>query len=314
MKFRIFAASVLLVAGSISSAALAQDLRFGSGQQGSQNYGVNAALAQVIGANTDLNVTVQSFGGATAFVPLINAGELDIAALVTPDAGDAIRGNGPFKGMAQDNIALVAALLPSPVGLMVRADSGIESISDLKGKRMAWGVPAQASLLPYFEGALANGGLTPDDVTTVPVSSVRTGVQALVNGDVDATLFALRAGAVVEADSALGGIAWLPFDDSPEAVERMNAVAPEAYIYDVAADAGVVGAPGPFKTMAYDYVLVARKDLDPEVVSKIATMIKTDTAAIAASNPILGAMSQASVSRVYTKLPYHDGAQVSETE
>ncbi|AQZ49510.1 TAXI family TRAP transporter solute-binding subunit [Martelella mediterranea] len=314
MKFRTFAAGVLLAACSFGSAALAQDLRFGSGQQGSQNYGVNAALAQAIGTNTDMDVTVQSFGGATAFVPLINAGELDIAALVTPDAGDAIRGNGPFKGMAQDNIALVAALLPSPVGLMVRADSGIETIADLKGKRMAWGVPAQASLLPYFEGALANGGLTPDDVTTVPVSSVRTGVEALVNGDVDATLFALRAGAVVEADSALGGIAWLPFDDSPEAVERMNAVAPEAYIYDVAADAGVVGAPDAFKTMAYDYVLVARKDLDPAVVSEIAEMINTDPAALAASNPILGAMSQESVSRVYTKLPYHEGAQLSDTE
>ncbi|WP_134498928.1 TAXI family TRAP transporter solute-binding subunit [Microvirga pakistanensis] len=309
MSIRKIAAGILIAMTCVGTGASAQSLRFGAGQQGSQNYGVNAALAQVIDTQTDLAVTVQAFGGPTAFLPLLNAGELDIAAVVTPDVGDAIRGTGPFKGMPQQNLRVVAPLLPSPVGLMVRKDSGISTIADLKGKRIAWGVPAQASIQPYFEGALANGGLTASDVRTVPASSVANGVAALVSGNVDATLFALRGGAVVEADSAVGGIKWLPFDDSPEAVKRMQAIAPESYIFDVAEDAGVVGASGPFKTMAYDYVLVARADLDPAAVSKIATLIKDKTAAIAATNNILSAMSAQSVARVYPSLPIHDAAK-----
>lgn len=283
-------------------------LRFGAGQQGSQNYGVNAALAQAISASGALQVTVQSFGGPTAYLPLLNSGEIDMAAVVMPDLGDAVRGSGPFAGMAQENIRLIAALMPSPVGLMVRANSGIESIGDLKGKRVAWGLPQQASLQPYVEGALANGGLSAADVIQVPVASVANGVEALISGNVDAALFALRAGKVVEADSAVGGIRWLPFDKSEEAVARMNAVAPEAYVLHVPADSGVTGAKGEFETMAYDYALVTRAGFDSAAVEAVAKVLKSSLAEIAASNKILGALSQEAVERNYPSLKQHPAA------
>lgn len=292
-----------------STAASAQNVRFGAGQQGSQNYGVNAALALAIDEKTDLTVTVQAFGGPTAHLPLVNEGELDMAAVVTPDLGDAIRGTGPFKDMAQKNLRVVSALQASPVGLMVKADSGIKTIADLKGKRVAWGIPAQASLQPYIEGALANGGLVADDVTKVPVASVRNGVEALVSGNVDATLFALRGGAVVEANSSTGGIRWLPFDNSAEAVARMTAIAPESYIYEVANGAGIVGAAGAFSTMAYDYVLVSRADFDAAAIKTVAETIRDDVAQIAASNKVLEGMTKESIARSYPSLPMHDAAK-----
>ena len=305
---RISLAAVLALGCGVL-AAQAQSLRFGAGQQGSQNYGVNAALAQAIEAGTGTAVTVQSFGGATAFLPLLGSDELDMAAVVTPDLADALRGTGPFAGMAQDKIKVVAPLLPSPVGLMVRADSGIATIADLKGKRVAWGIPAQASLLPYVEGALANGGLTAAEVQQVPVASVANGVQALVAGSVDATLFALRGGAVVEADAALGGIRWLPFDPSPEAVARMQALAPEAYLLPVGAGAGVVGVKADMDTMAYDYVLVARAGVPDATIAAIATLLRDKTEIVAGSAPVLKAMTRDAVLRAYPGLPFHPAAQ-----
>ncbi len=309
MLLRNILAGVVLAGLSFTTAVSAQTVRFGAGQQGSQNYGVNAALAQAIDENTDLSVTVQAFGGPTAFLPLVNEGSLDMAAVVTPDLGDAIRGAGPFKGMPQANLRVVASLQPSPVGLMARADSGINTIADLKGKRVSWGMPAQASLQPYIEGALANGGLVADDVVKVPVASVANGVQALISGNVDATLFALRGGAVVEANSSTGGIRWLPFDGSPEAVARMVAVAPEAYIYDVAAGAGIVGATEAFSTMAYDYVLMARADLDAAAVKTVAELIRDNVEKLSAANKVLGGMNKDSIRRSYPGLPLHDAAK-----
>jgi uncharacterized protein len=269
---------------------------------------VNTALAQAIDERTDLSVTVQSFGGPVAYLPLLAAGELDMAAVVTPDYGDALRGTGPFAGMAQANLAVVAPLLPSVVGLMVRADSGIESISDLAGRRVAWGIPAQASLQPYVEGALANGGLSPADVTQVPVASVRAGVTALVDGAVDATLFALRGGAVVEADQATGGIRWLPFDASDEAVARMQAVAPEAYLLEVAPADGLVGIDGPIATMTYDYIMIARADLDDALVEPVARMLAEEAASIAGTASVLSAMTAETVGRPYPGLEFHPAA------
>jgi TRAP transporter TAXI family solute receptor len=292
----------------LTGPAAAQELRFGAGQQGSQNYGVNAALAQAIGERTGLDATVQSFGGPVAYLPLLNAGEIDMAALVTPDLGDAIRGRGPFEGLAQDQLRIVAPLLPSPVALMVAADAGIESIADLEGKRVAWGLPSQASLQPYVEGALANAGLTEADVIPVPVSGVREGVQALIDGTVDATLFALRGGAVLEADSALGGIAWLPLSGDAEAVARMQEVAPEAYVLPISGEAGITGIESDTNVMAYDYVLATHAGADDETVRTVATLLRDEAAAIAAAHGILTAMTPEIVTRQYG-LPYHPAAE-----
>lgn len=302
------AAASLLVA-AIAFPASAQDtVRFGAGQQGSQNYGVNSALAQAVEERTDLSVQVQSFGGPTAYLPLLDAGELDFAAVVMPDAGDAVRGQGPFEGAELGNLSLVAPLFHAPVGLMVRAGEAIETISDLEGKRVAWGMPAQASLMPYVLGSLANGGLGEDDVTPVPVASVANGVDALVAGEVDAALFALRSGKVVQADSAAGGIRWLPYDDSEEAVAAMQEIAPEAYLVPVRPEDEVVGAPDPMMTMAYDYVLLANAAVDDETVSTVARMLQTKGAEIAESNRVIGAITAASLRRDYPAFTRHPGA------
>lgn len=302
-------AAVIIAGALITTAASAQTLRFGAGQQGSQNYGVNAALAQAIDDTTDLSVTVQAFGGPSAYLPLLQTEELDMAAVVTPDLGDAVRGTGPFEGMPQDSLRVVAPLFPSPVGLMVRADSDVHSIADLAGRRIAWGMPAQASLQPYLEGALANGGLTAADVRQVPVASVANGVASLISGNVDATLFALRGGAVVEADAALGGIRWLPFNDDEEAVDRMLKVAPEAYLLTIDGDAGVTGISETMNTMAYDYVLVTRKGLDDEIVGAVTKLLVDEGQSIAAQHSILGGMDPATLQRPYDGLTFHPAAE-----
>jgi len=310
-SLRIVVAASLFLAGVVSGHAQPVSVRFAAGQQGSQNYGVNAALAQAFKSSAGINATVQAFGGPTSYLPLVNSGELDVAAVVMPDLGDAVRGTGPFAGNPQKDLKLVAALFPSPVGLMVRKDSGITSIKDLKGKRVTWGLTAQASLLPYVEGALANGGLTKNDVKLVPVASVANGVDDVVGGRADATLFALRGGKVVEADSATGGIRWLPFDTSPAAVQRMQAVAPEAYLVPVKAEDKVVGAPEPISTMAYDYVLVTGPKTPEAAISAMAKALHEKGAEIAKANKVLGEMSTESIVRPYKQIPHHPAAQAA---
>ena len=303
-------AAAMFFAATVAVNAQAPTVRFAAGQQGSQNYGVNAALAQAFKSAGEINTTVQAFGGPTSYLPLVNSGELDVAAVVMPDLGDALRGTGPFKGNPQKDLKLVAALFPSPVGLMVKKDSGITSIADLKGKRVAWGLTAQASLLPYVEGALANGGLKKEDVKLVPVASVANGVDDLVAGRVDATLFALRGGKVVEADSA-AGIRWLPFDPSPAAVERMQAIAPEAYLLEVRPEDKVVGAREPMSTMAYDYVLVTGPKTPDAAVAAMAKTLYEKGAQIAKENKALGAMTPQAIARPYKQLPHHPAAQAA---
>ena len=64
---------------------------------------------------------------------------------------------------------------------------------------------------------LATGGLTPGDLKTVMVPNVVRGVDELIAGRVDVTVFAIGGAKVAEADAALGGIRFLPLDNSPAA-------------------------------------------------------------------------------------------------
>lgn len=311
MMKKLFAVAAMTLVALSTQAGTAQDARMGAGQQGSQNFGVNASLAQALTDRTSLDISVQSFGGPAAYLPLLQSGELDVAAAVMPDVGDAIRGRGPFDGQPMDQLVLLASMFPSPVGLMVADDSGIETIADLQGQRVAWGLPAQASLLPYVEGSLANGGLTLDDVELVPVTSVGAGVDELIAGRVDATLFALRAGKVVEADSALGGVRWLPYDASDEAVAAMQNVASEAYLVDVSADDGVIGIASDMPTMAYDYALVVGAHVPDDVVQAIVDALADDPAGISETSPVLGSLDPDNFIRVYPGLTYHPIAEAT---
>lgn len=307
----VLIAAAMAVAAFSAQTSAAQDARMGAGQQGSQNFGVNASLAQALTDRADLDISVQSFGGPAAYLPLLQSGELDMAAAVMPDVGDAIRGRGPFDGQPMDQLVLVASLFPSPVGMMVADDSGIETIADLEGRRVAWGLPAQPSLLPYVEGSLANGGLGLGDVELVPVTSVGAGVDELIAGRVDATLFALRAGKVVEADSALGGVRWLPYDTSPDAVAAMQAVATEAYLVDVSSDDGVIGVPSNMSTMAYDYALVVGMHVPDDVVNAVVAALADDPSGISETSPVLGSLDAANFIRPYPGLTYHPIAEAA---
>lgn len=298
----------LMFIGTSSPDAAANSLRMGAGQQGSQNYGVNAALAQMFQMLAGINMSVQSFGGPATYLPLLHTGELDVASVVMPDLGDAIRGQGPFQGFPMTNIRLVASLFSSPVGILVAADSDIHSIADLKGRRFAWGLSAQPSLVAYAEGALANGGLTPSDVRLVPVASVANGVDELISGRVDATLFALRGGKVVEADSALNGIRWLPFDNSPEAVKAMQAAAPDSYLVEILPEDDVLGITSPQFTMAYDYVLAVGAHVSDDLVEQMAQVLADHGEFISETHSVLGDIDTENLYRPYPDLPYHDAA------
>ena len=81
---------------------------------------------------------------------------------------DAFTGTGTFEGSSQQgNIRLVGVMLPIRVGMFVRDDSDIESVADLKGKRLAWGYTSQHIIQTVLNGVLANAGLGPDDLEQV---------------------------------------------------------------------------------------------------------------------------------------------------
>lgn len=119
-------------------------------------------------------------GGATA-VQMVSSGDVQGALLSTMALINAANAGMPVVGVADIQSAFNEAPLEE---FYVRADSGIESIEDLRGKTIAINL-VKSSFHYTWLMALANAGMSADDVTFVNLPFDQQ-EGALVRGDVDA--------------------------------------------------------------------------------------------------------------------------------
>lgn len=131
-----------------------------------------------VGLNIEIVDTVA--GGATA-VQMVSSGDVQGALLSTMAIINARSAGLPVVGVAD----IQSAFTESPLEeFYVRADSGINSIEDLKGKKIAINL-VKSSFHYTWLMALENAGMSADDVTFVNLSFDQQ-QSALERGSVDA--------------------------------------------------------------------------------------------------------------------------------
>jgi uncharacterized protein len=85
-------------------------------------------------------VSARTSEGAVANVLAVNAGETDSGLAQADIVADAVAGSGEFRAAGrQKHIRVIASLFPETVHLVVAADSRIDKVSDLRGKRVSIG-------------------------------------------------------------------------------------------------------------------------------------------------------------------------------
>ena len=95
-----------------------------------------AAVVEVVhAADPSLSLRPRNTKGSTENVPLLEAGQLDIALVQGEVVHEAISG----IGRPPADLKIIAAIYSSPGMYVVRADSAYHSIGDLKGKPVALG-------------------------------------------------------------------------------------------------------------------------------------------------------------------------------
>jgi TRAP transporter TAXI family solute receptor len=123
----------------------------------------------------------------------------------------------------------------TPVGsAVVRANSDIYKVSDLKGKTVAI-ADAYPSIALNAQAVLAFGGLTPDDVKVVRAGSYSNAIEMLGEGVVDACASNVTTRKVVELAATPAGIRFLPLPhDDTKGWERFWKIRPQhkKVVYD----------------------------------------------------------------------------------
>jgi uncharacterized protein len=161
---RIICAGVVTLAGS----AAAQDggkaiqvttISLGTATPGGGFPLYGNAFAEVLNeADPTLSIEPRNTKGSTENIPLLEAGQLDIALVTGEPAYEAFAG----IGRPRTNLKILTAMYSSPGMFVVRADSPYKSIRDLAGKPVAFG--ARGSGLVILSRYVLDGlGLKQDE-------------------------------------------------------------------------------------------------------------------------------------------------------
>lgn len=122
------------------------DLLMGTGSQGGTYYPLGAEMANVWNKNIDnVNVTATESGASVENLAKISNNKFDLGMTVNLPAYDALNGEGDFKGHKVENFAFIGHIYPEVLQIVTRERTGIESIADLKGKRIAIGPPGSGT-------------------------------------------------------------------------------------------------------------------------------------------------------------------------
>ncbi|MEO3388000.1 TAXI family TRAP transporter solute-binding subunit [Mesorhizobium sp. CAU 1741] len=232
---RLGAAATLLLLTTTSSLVHAQEvelpgtLAVTSYDVGAASYNQAVALGTALGNAYDTSLRVlPATSDVARFIPL-QQGRVQFG-VVGSESFNAVEGTEAFSAPEigpQPLRMLVGSNSDNCFTMALRGDAGIETVEDLKGKRVALVVGAPA-LQSNVAGFLAFGGLTWDDVESVEVASFGASWEALVNGQVDAITTLTTGGLAQQAASSPAGLKWMPLPVSnTEGWERLQAVKPQ---------------------------------------------------------------------------------------
>lgn len=162
-----------------------------SGPQGGEYQRFLEALtARVRGAGP---ISVAQTAGSVENAMLVERDEARFALVQSDVAAAAVTGDGAFSATGPlGHLRAVASLFPEPVHVVVRANSGIHSLGELAGHRVALGGVASGTrqtALSLLEAA----GVAPGAIHGLEEPSPQAALAHLMSGDVDAVIEVVSA-------------------------------------------------------------------------------------------------------------------------
>jgi TRAP transporter TAXI family solute receptor len=305
--FRSLIATAAVTA--IATAAHAQQVRvIAANPQGSIFYSASAAIGKLMDEKLGMQVRVQPMAGSSTYIPLLNRGEVDFGLTNVDDSLTSYKGTGNFR-QPNPNLRLIAAVFPLTLGIIVPNDSPIKTIADLKGKTMPGGFNAQTTGRVLQAAVLASGGLTGDDVKTVPTQSLFSGVDMLGEGKVEAATIAIGTAQAQRANVSLasrGGIRFINLDLTPEAMARVRKVLLSRPI-TIQPAPHAVGIVAPTTILAYNIFFSTHDKMPDDAVYKVVKAIHAGKDDLLKGHPIFRGFDIKHMTEEIG-VPWHPGA------
>jgi len=189
MKNFVRSLAAVLALGALPALGAEQFINVLTGGTSGVYYPLGVALSGLIGkALPNAKTSVQATKASVENLNLLQAGRGEIAFTLGDSLSDAWKGNADAGFPAPlKKLRGIAAIYPNYIQIMARADAGIKTLADLKGKKISVGAPKSGTEI-NARVILAAAGITYKDFAKVEYLPFGESVELMKNRQIDVTL------------------------------------------------------------------------------------------------------------------------------
>lgn len=183
-------AAILACGATPAAAETGKPALISSGEVTGYYYPAAGALCRVINKeNGGIHCAAVPSSGSAANLAALRSGAVDLGVVQAQAAQMAAEGTGPFKEAgAFADLRAILSLPGETVMLLARQGAGIESMADLKGKRVNLGRPGSFQRA-MAEATLEAAGLSEGDLAIAVELELSEQTPELCEGNIDAAFY-----------------------------------------------------------------------------------------------------------------------------
>ncbi|AKH20021.1 TAXI family TRAP transporter solute-binding subunit [Sedimenticola thiotaurini] len=299
-----------LTLGAAATASAESFITIGTGGVTGVYYPTGGAICRLVNKGRKehgIRCSVESTGGSVYNLNTIRAGELDMGVAQSDWQYHAYHGTSKFaESGANKELRAVFSVHPEPFTVVARADSGIKTFTDLKGKRVNIGNPGsgQRGTMEVLMEAL---GWTKDDFALASELKSAEQSKALCDNKIDAMVFTVGhpSGSIKEATTTCDTV--LVSVTGPE-VEKL--IADNAY-YRVATIPGGMyrGNDQDVQTFGVGATFVSSTNTPADTVYQVVKAVFENFDDFRKLHPAFGNLKKEQMVKDGLSAPLHDGAK-----
>ena len=308
-KFKLMAAGVAVATLAAPVATAEEFITIGTGGVTGVYYPTGGAICRLVNKGRrdhGVRCSVESTGGSVYNINTIREGELEFGVAQSDWQYHAFNGSSRFEEAgAFEGLRAVFSVHPEPFTVVARADAGITTIEDLKGKRVNIGNPGsgQRGTMEVLMEAL---GWTTDDFALATELKAAEQSAALCDNQIDAMVYTVGhpSGSIQEATTACDSVLVEVAGDAVDALVEENS------FYRTATIPGGMYRGNDNDTMTFGVgaTFVSSADVSEDVVYTLVSSVFENIDDFKGLHPAFANLVPEEMAAAGLSAPLHDGA------
>ena len=306
-KYIVLTLAVVLVMSVALTGCAPQktNLILATGGTSGTYYPFGGSMAQIFNSKIpNMNVTAQATGASVENLKLIAQKEAELAIVQNDMTDYAYNGTEAFKDSKVENVRVIANLYPEVIQIVSSADSGIKTLTDIKGKKFSVGAPG-SGVEANARQLLDVMGMTYNDFSANYLSFAES-ADSLKDNHIDGFLFVSGVPNAAIQDTAT--TSSLNFVSIPDDVIK-KLIDKYPFFTEIVIPAGTYkGQTADVKTVAMKATLVAGAEVPEKVIYDLTKALFENQPELASAHAKGAELSlESAVNGV--SVPFHPGAE-----